>query len=125
MAPSTRAHGSNSSGDRCRVSEPTAGQVRRETAALKALIEAKSQMVVVENQSGRAGVARDPGADAPAPASSHRRQGAGAARRTRVIVDIREFRSQLPSLIHARGLEPVPVTLEVPALQGCCCLGAV
>jgi DNA excision repair protein ERCC-4 len=31
----------------------------------------------------------------------------------RVIVDIREFRSLLPSLLHKRGLHIEPVTLEV------------
>lgn len=30
-----------------------------------------------------------------------------------VIVDMREFRSSLPSLLHARGIEVIPVTLEV------------
>lgn len=30
-----------------------------------------------------------------------------------VIVDMREFRSSLPSLLHARGMEVIPVTLEV------------
>ena len=30
-----------------------------------------------------------------------------------VIVDVREFRSSLPSLLHSRGLTVVPVTLEV------------
>ncbi|GIY03033.1 DNA repair endonuclease XPF [Caerostris extrusa] len=31
----------------------------------------------------------------------------------KVIVDMREFRSELPSLIHRRGIEVIPVTLEV------------
>ena len=31
----------------------------------------------------------------------------------KVIVDVREFRSSLPSLLHSRGLTIVPVTLEV------------
>lgn len=31
----------------------------------------------------------------------------------RVIVDMREFRSELPSLIHRRGIDILPVTLEV------------
>ena len=31
----------------------------------------------------------------------------------KVIVDLREFRSELPSLIHRRGLKVDPVTLEV------------
>ena len=30
-----------------------------------------------------------------------------------VIVDMREFRSELPSLIHRRGIDIEPVTLEV------------
>ena len=30
-----------------------------------------------------------------------------------IIVDIREFRSELPSLIHKRGIDIEPVTLEV------------
>lgn len=32
---------------------------------------------------------------------------------TQVIVDMREFRSELPSLIHRRGIDIEPVTLEV------------
>lgn len=31
----------------------------------------------------------------------------------KVIVDIREFRSDLPCLIHRRGIEVVPVTITV------------
>ena len=31
----------------------------------------------------------------------------------RVIVDMREFRSELPSLLHKRGIDIDPVTLEV------------
>ena len=31
----------------------------------------------------------------------------------KVIVDMREFRSELPSLLHKRGIEIEPVTLEV------------
>ena len=30
-----------------------------------------------------------------------------------VIVDMREFRSELPSLIHRRGIDIEPVTIEV------------
>lgn len=33
----------------------------------------------------------------------------------KVIVDMREFRSELPCLIHKRGLEVVPVTITVSA----------
>lgn len=31
----------------------------------------------------------------------------------RIIVDMREFRSELPCLIHRRGIEVVPVTITV------------
>lgn len=31
----------------------------------------------------------------------------------KIIVDIREFRSDLPCLIHRRGIEVVPVTITV------------
>ena len=30
-----------------------------------------------------------------------------------VIVDMREFRSELPSLLHRRGIDIIPVTIEV------------
>ncbi len=36
------------------------------------------------------------------------------ARKVRVIVDMREFRSSLPSLLHLHGLDVLPVTLEAP-----------
>ena len=32
---------------------------------------------------------------------------------SRIIVDMREFRSELPALIHKRGIEIDPVTIEV------------
>lgn len=31
----------------------------------------------------------------------------------RVVVDVREFMSSLPAVLHGQGLEVVPVTLEV------------
>lgn len=34
----------------------------------------------------------------------------------KIIVDIREFRSDLPCLIHRRGIEVVPVTITVNAM---------
>ena len=35
-----------------------------------------------------------------------------------VIVDMREFRSELPSLIHKRGIDIEPVTIEVQTPYG-------
>lgn len=34
----------------------------------------------------------------------------------KIIVDIREFRSDLPCLIHRRGIEVVPVTITVNSI---------
>lgn len=36
----------------------------------------------------------------------------------RIIVDMREFRSDLPCLIHRRGIQVVPVTITVRFLIG-------
>lgn len=36
-----------------------------------------------------------------------------AAVTQRIIVDLREFRSELPALLHKRGIEIDPVTIEV------------
>ena len=36
---------------------------------------------------------------------------------SQVIVDMREFRSALPSLLHKRGIDIIPVTLEVVAIH--------
>lgn len=35
----------------------------------------------------------------------------------KIVVDIREFRSDLPCLIHRRGIEVVPVTITVIAIE--------
>lgn len=58
-------------------------------------LEAKAE----EEQQGLLVDARPAGMVAPATA--------------RVIVDMREFRSQLPSILHREGFEVVPVTLEI------------
>lgn len=41
---------------------------------------------------------------------------AAAVQTPRIIVDMREFRSDLPCLIHRRGIEVVPVTITVCTL---------
>lgn len=40
----------------------------------------------------------------------------------RIIVDMREFRSELPALIHKRGIEIDPVTIEVCDVKYSCFL---
>uniref|UniRef100_A0A4W6BLK8 DNA repair endonuclease XPF n=1 Tax=Lates calcarifer TaxID=8187 RepID=A0A4W6BLK8_LATCA len=52
----------------------------------------------------------------PANATTNTRKAGGQEQPkepSRVIVDMREFRSELPSLLHRRGLDIEPVTLEV------------
>jgi len=90
-----------------------ATDVLREGNAFESLIENKSTMVVPATQDGKSGddiIKVAP--DAPAPAST-RRGGGAPKRRVRVIIDAREFRSALPSMLHLRGAELVPRTLEV------------
>ena len=87
-------------------------EVRRETEAFKSLIEHKARMVVPETQDGKSGDVITIAPDAPLPTST-RKGGAGPVRRSKVIVDVREFRSALPSLLHQRGMTLLPVTLEV------------
>ena len=87
-------------------------EVRRETEAFKSLIENKASMVVPDAQDGKSGDVVVMAPDAPRPTST-RKGGLGAVRRTKVIVDVREFRSALPSLLHQRGMELIPLTLEV------------
>lgn len=56
--------------------------------------------VAADNAITRRGGARGAGGRGPAP--------------RRVVVDVREFMSHLPAVLHQQGLELVPVTLEVP-----------
>lgn len=34
----------------------------------------------------------------------------------KILVDMREFRSELPSLIHRRGIDIIPITIEVSCM---------
>lgn len=37
----------------------------------------------------------------------------------KVVVDVREFMSPLPAVLHQQGLDVIPVTLEVGGLLAC------
>lgn len=92
--------------------------LRREKDAFEFLIKEKSIMVVPEEQDGKGEYHPDLVDDvgkSNEPASSRKAGGAVAPVSTsrRVIVDLREFRSELPSLIHRRGISVQPVTIEV------------
>ncbi|EDV91996.1 DNA repair endonuclease XPF [Drosophila grimshawi] len=100
--------------------------LRREKSAFELIIDTKSKMVIPEYQDGKTDEAfvlyksyEDEDANS-ANANAKTRQGAtmgvalNAARVTpKVIVDMREFRSDLPCLIHRRGLEVLPVTITI------------
>ena len=94
--------------------------LRREKNAFENLIKAKSEMVIPEDREGRdvdnSVLARgsEKASDLMMMKNSRKGGGAEMVKTTpRVIVDMREFRSELPSLLHKRGIDIEPVTLEV------------
>ncbi|GAB1300013.1 DNA repair endonuclease XPF [Apodemus speciosus] len=91
--------------------------LRKEKEAFEKLIREKASMVVPEEREGRdeanLDLARGTAAtDAP---TDTRKAGGQEQNGTQssIVVDMREFRSELPSLIHRRGIDIEPVTLEV------------
>ncbi|KFR12066.1 DNA repair endonuclease XPF, partial [Opisthocomus hoazin] len=91
--------------------------LRKEKEAFEKLIREKASMVIPEEREGRDETNLDLVRDAkPASASADTRKAGGQEQKSAqqtVIVDMREFRSELPSLIHRRGIDIEPVTLEV------------
>ncbi|KAK2554945.1 DNA repair endonuclease XPF [Acropora cervicornis] len=92
--------------------------LRREKEAFEMLIKEKGTMVVPEEREGRSHAAMLLSRDASKASDAVNTRKAGGQitddKATRkVIVDMREFRSELPSLIHRRGIDIEPVTLEV------------
>ncbi|XP_062999093.1 DNA repair endonuclease XPF [Elgaria multicarinata webbii] len=91
--------------------------LRKEKEAFEKLIREKAGMVIPEEREGRDETNLDLIRDAtPANVSTDTRKAGGQEQKDvqqSVVVDMREFRSELPSLIHRRGLDIEPVTLEV------------
>ncbi|NXW83457.1 XPF endonuclease, partial [Alopecoenas beccarii] len=91
--------------------------LRKEKEAFEKLIREKAGMVIPEEREGRDETNLDLTRDAkPASAAADTRKAGGQEQKNvqqTVIVDMREFRSELPSLIHRRGIDIEPVTLEV------------
>uniref|UniRef100_A0A8C3VDA6 DNA repair endonuclease XPF n=1 Tax=Catagonus wagneri TaxID=51154 RepID=A0A8C3VDA6_9CETA len=91
--------------------------LRKEKEAFEKLIREKASMVVPEEREGRDETNLDlvrghVSAGAPADTRKAGGQEQNGAQQS-IIVDMREFRSELPSLIHRRGIDIEPVTLEV------------
>ncbi|CAN8028378.1 unnamed protein product [Ixodes persulcatus] len=92
--------------------------LRREKDAFEFLIREKNVMVVPEEQDGKGDYHPDLVDDLSLSNEtvSSRKAGGAAVKPSgsrKVIVDLREFRSDLPSLIHRRGMSVQPVTIEV------------
>ncbi|KAL6648996.1 hypothetical protein ACP70R_013220 [Stipagrostis hirtigluma subsp. patula] len=91
--------------------------IRRENEAFESLIRQKSLMMIPVDQDGRC---TGPNlANEPEPLLSQnsitRKAGGKKApeKEMQVIVDMREFMSSLPNVLHQKGIRIVPVTLEV------------
>jgi DNA excision repair protein ERCC-4 len=78
--------------------------LRREKEAFQQLIRERAHMVLP------VGPWRG---DTDSPDHTHSRAAGGQSAEEKVIVDVREFRSSLPSLLHRRGVSVLPLTLEV------------
>ena len=92
--------------------------LQKEKQAFENLIRQKSEMVVPEERQGKSEIARNFIRDTSKASDniSTRKAGGQVApqkKQRKIIVDMREFRSDLPSLIHRRGIDVEPVTLEV------------
>lgn len=91
--------------------------LRREKEAFEFLIKEKASLVLPEGIDGKTGDHPDLiRGSTPANETVDSRKAGGQQRKLedqKVIVDIREFRSELPSLIHRRGIDIIPVTLEI------------
>ncbi|XP_034286152.1 DNA repair endonuclease XPF isoform X2 [Pantherophis guttatus] len=91
--------------------------LRKEKEAFEKLIREKAGMVIPEEREGRDETNLDLARDSTAATVSIDTRKAGGqhqkAVQHRIVVDMREFRSELPSLIHRRGIDIEPVTLEV------------
>lgn len=91
--------------------------IRRENGAFESLIRQKSSMMIPVDQDG---LCMGSNSSTEYPASSTQnsltRKAGGRKeieKETQVIVDMREFMSSLPNVLHQKGMKIIPVTLEV------------
>ncbi|XP_010274508.1 PREDICTED: DNA repair endonuclease UVH1 isoform X2 [Nelumbo nucifera] len=91
--------------------------IRRENGAFESLIRQKSLMIIPVDQDGRClGLTSSYEAQSLASQNSVTRKAGGrkeVEKDMQVIVDMREFASSLPNVLHQRGMRIIPVTLEV------------
>ncbi|KAK3428920.1 hypothetical protein EUGRSUZ_E00349 [Eucalyptus grandis] len=91
--------------------------IRRENGAFESLIRQKSMMMIPVDQDGHCLVLNaSMEQHASSSQNSITRKAGGrkdAEREMQVIVDMREFMSSLPNVLHQKGMRIIPVTLEV------------
>ncbi|XP_054824903.1 DNA repair endonuclease UVH1 isoform X2 [Prosopis cineraria] len=94
--------------------------IRRENGAFESLIRQKSMMMIPVDQDGRClGLNSTVEGDLTTSQNSITRKAGGrkeADKETQVIVDMREFMSSLPNVLHQKGMRIIPVTLEVETM---------
>ncbi|XP_018577642.1 DNA repair endonuclease XPF [Anoplophora glabripennis] len=86
--------------------------LRREKEAFEFLIQTKSNMVVPQNQDEKTELSLQ---NEASDLAKNTREGGKPqpAKKQIIIVDMREFRSELPPLIHKRGIDIEPLTITV------------
>ena len=88
--------------------------LRKEKDAFESLVSEKESLVIPAERDGKSGHNADLERSKDLKLANSRKS---IARRNiinqKVIVDMREFRSELPSLIHKRGIDIEPVTIEI------------
>ncbi|KAJ4712620.1 DNA repair endonuclease UVH1 [Melia azedarach] len=91
--------------------------IRRENGAFESLIRQKSLMMIPIDQDGHClGFNSSSEAQATSSQNAVTRKAGGrkeAEKEMQVIVDMREFMSSLPNVLHQRGMRIIPVILEV------------
>ncbi|KAJ8962983.1 hypothetical protein NQ317_013788 [Molorchus minor] len=87
--------------------------LRREKEAFEYLIETKSSMVVPEDQDGKTEQCAILQRGITSPQKNTRDGAKEQPKKQFIIVDMREFRSELPPVIHKRGIDIEPLTITV------------
>jgi DNA excision repair protein ERCC-4 len=96
--------------------------IKKEKETFQQLIYEKAHMVIPADREGRCddnSTVKRGSSDKPIESNNSRKAGgqkqssSSGDGRPSVIVDMREFRSSLPSLIHKRGIDVIPLTIEV------------
>lgn len=99
----------------------TTKQTKTQRNVIECFIFLFQTMVVSADQEGKGTdcneLSRDVGKSAVPTINTRRGGNAEATTTPRVIVDMREFRSELPALLHRRGIDIDPVTLQVTVIN--------